>query len=201
MITKIYPKNPDYKVLQNLIHAIEDGALVIYPTGIGYALGCNALKQNAVEELYRLKQSNIKKQRFAIMCPSIASAAQYARIDNQAFNYIKTHEHEAITYLLPSLSSLPKILKKSGEIGIRLSLHAVTTLILENLNAPLITASLPIRKNEKEYLTNPELINEEYGNSVYTVIDGGLAEGSVSAIINLQTSGPTVIRTSAPLQL
>lgn len=185
MITKIYPDNPDYRLVDKLVNKLRDGAIIIFPTGIGYALGCNALKQQAVEEIYRLKRSDMRKQRFAIMCPSLAEAAKYAKIDQTAFRFIKQYAEEPITYILPVLSTLPKLLKANREIGIRLSHHPVTTLLLENLDIPLITASLPVRHGELEYLTHPDLIDEEYGNDVFTVVDGGEAVLEQTAIIRL----------------
>lgn len=201
MITKLYTDNPNYEVVNEVVRALEEGKLIIYPTGIGYALGCNALKQQSIEEIYRLKQSHLRKQRFAIMCPSLREAAKYAKIDNKAFKYIKEHADEAITYILPPLSSLPKIFKNAKEVGIRLSHHPATTLILENLREPLLTTSLPIYHNELEYLTHPELIEEAYGHLVYTVIDGGVAEGLKSAIIRLQGGEVEELRPIEPIIL
>lgn len=199
MITKIYPDNPDYRVVDRVVAALRAGELIIYPTGIGYALGCSALKQQAVENLYRLKKSNLRKQRFAIMCPSLSDAAKYSRIDNEAFNYIKQHLRESVTYILSPLSSLPKLLKSSKEIGIRLSQNPITTLILESLSEPLITASLPLRREDVAYVTNPELIDEEYGHQVYTVIDGGKAPGLKSKVVRLQGELWEVIRQEEPI--
>lgn len=194
MITKLYPDNPNYTLLEEVSKALEAGERIIYPTGIGYAIGCSALKQQAVEELYKLKQSNLRKQSFAIMCSSIADAAKYARIDNTAFSYIKAHDSEPITFILPPLSTLPKIFKSRKEIGIRISQHPITTLLLDYVQIPLLTASLPIRRDDIAYLTHPELINEEYGQLVYTVLDGGVAEGLKSRIVRLTGSEEEVLR-------
>lgn len=199
MITKLYTDSPNYKIIDDLASALERGNLIIYPTGIGYALGCNALKSQAVEEIYRIKQSNIKKQRLAIMCPSLTEVAKYARIDNQAFNYIKSHLEEPTTYILPPLSSLPKVIRSAKEIGVRIALHPITILLLENLTFPLLTTSLPIYKEDKEYLTHPELIEEAYGTFVYTVLDGGIAKGLKSAIVKIDENGVVRLREVEPI--
>lgn len=194
MITKLYTDNPDYRKLRELSQHIEDGDLIIYPTGMGYALGCNALKGSAVEHLYKLKHADLRKQPFAIMCASLADAANYVRIDQFAFTYMKQRQAEQVTYVLPPLNALPKLLKNRKEIGIRLSQHPVTTLLLEQLECPLITASLPIRRNEVEYLTHPELIEEAYGEDVYTVIDGGPALGGRTDVVRLFNKEVEILR-------
>ena len=125
MITKLYKQNPDYKRLEELTQSIEQGALIIYPTGIGYALGCNPLKMNVVEQLYALKLSNMRKQRFAIMCHDLTEASLYAKIDNFAFRYLKEHLAEPITFILPVTNKLPKQLKQSRSYWNTLSVRSL----------------------------------------------------------------------------
>lgn len=43
------------------------------------------------------------------------------------------------------------------------------------LDAPIMTTTLPYEENEDiEYCTDPELIDEKFGNIVDLVIDGGI---------------------------
>lgn len=194
MITKIYPDYPDYKALERIARQLEEGAIIIFSTGLAYAFGCNALHTRAVENIYRIKGANLKKQHFAILCADLANAAQYARIDQKAFRYIKEHIEEPITYLLPPLSSLPKVLKGNKEIGIRLAATPETKLLLANLPFPLLTASLPIRHEEYDYLTHPELVDEAYGKEAYTIVDGGIAPGGRTAIVKLEDGEVEMLR-------
>lgn len=194
MITKIYTDSPDYRLLDKVAHHLRDGEIVIYPTGIGYAYGCSALKQRTIENICRLKGVDWRKHRMAVMCPNIGAISEYAKIDNQAFKYIKEHSEEPITYILPAKSELPKMLQNKNEIGIRLSLSPVTTLLLETLGVPLLTASLPPRHEDIEYLLHPELIDECYGDDVYTLLDGGIAPGGQTAIVRLQGGEVELIR-------
>ena len=64
--------------------------------------------------------------------------------------------------------------------------HPVTRIILEELEAPLLTGSLPDLPEgyDTNYLTDPELIEEYYGHMVDLIIDGGVAPGGHGAIID-----------------
>lgn len=194
MLTKIYTDNPNWNTIDQVVAQLLEGHIIIYPTGLGYAYGCSALKQRAIEKVCTLKGVDWRKHRLAVMCPSINSISEYAKVDNHSFQYIKANEKEPITYILPAKTELPKMLQNNHEIGIRLSLHPITTLLLQTLGSPLLTASLPIRHEEPEYLTDPELIDECYGKEVYTIIDGGVTSGGYTSIIRLSHGEEEVVR-------
>ena len=194
MITKIYPETPNWDLLHKVAAQIRDGAIIIYPTGIGYSYGCSAYKARAIEEVCRLKGVDPKKHRLTIMCRDLADFTRYAKVDNPSFRYIREHEKEPITYLLPATSELPKLLINKHEVGLRLPLHPLAALLLEVLDEPLLTASLPTKKEDPEYRTDPELINELYGHEVYTILDGGCALGGYTAIVSLTQGEPEIVR-------
>ncbi len=194
MITKIYSDTPDHALINSVVAKLLDGEIIIYPTGLGYAYGCSALKQRAIERICSLKGVDWRKHRMAVMCPSINAISEYAKVDNRSFQYIKSHEKEPITYILPAKYELPKILQNNHEIGVRLAQHPITQLLLEALGSPLLTASLPIRHEEPEYLTDPELIDECYGKEVYTLLDGGICTGGYTAIIRLSNGEEEILR-------
>ncbi len=185
MITKIYPDNPDRVLLDALVAQLRDGALVIYPTGISYAYGCSAYKARAIEEVCRLKGVDPRRHRLAIMCADIADFTHYAKVDNQAFRFIREHKKEPITYLLPATSGLSKLLINKHEVGLRLPLHPLASLLIEALGEPLLTASLPLKEEDPEYRTTPELIDEVYGHEVFTILDGGCTMGGTTAMVSL----------------
>ena len=60
---------------------------------------------------------------------------------------------------------------------------------------PLITSSLPVEdEDEPEYCTNPELIDERYGHSVYTVLDAGEVPLAPSTIVDCTEEPFEVLR-------
>lgn len=196
MRTKLYPDTPDWQTLEQIVAKLRDGALVIFPTGIGYAYGCSAYKARAIEQVCALKGVDPKRHRLTIMCKDLGSFARYARVDNDAFQFIRKHESEPITYILPATHELPKLLINKKEVGLRLPLHPIATLLIEALGEPLLTASLPPLQEEPEYRTHPELIDDCYGHQVYTLLDGGEAEAGYTAIVSLTQKPYEVLRPS-----
>lgn len=63
------------------------------------------------------------------------------------------------------------------------------------LDAPILSTTLPIDDDEDiEYVTDPELINEKFGNEVDIVIDGGMGGIEPSTVVNCYDDEPEIIR-------
>lgn len=196
MLTKIYADTPDYAVVREVVSCLESGGVLIYPTGVGYALGCSALKKRAVEQVCQIKGGDSKRHTLAIMCQDLGEVAQYAKLSDETFALIKAGTHEPATYILPPTSTLPTTFRQRKEVGVQLCKHPVTRIILEELEAPLLTGSLPDLPEgyDTNYLTDPELIEEYYGHQVDLIIDGGVAPGGHSTIIDCTGAEPQILR-------
>ena len=86
---KIYGSTVDDKTLHSVVDILKDGGIVIYPTDTLYAIGCDALNNNAINKICKLKGINPDKQFLSIVCDSISMAAEYAKFDNAGFKLLK----------------------------------------------------------------------------------------------------------------
>ena len=103
----------------------------------------------------------------------------------------------AFTFILAGKNKLPKIFrsKKSGEIGIRMPDSTIVRDILKLLDAPMMTASLPTDGYDDDaYRTDPELIDETFGNQVDIVVDGGMGTLGESTIVDCRDDEMEIIR-------
>ena len=67
--------------------------------------------------------------------------------------------------------------------------------ICHALDAPILTTTLPLEEGEDiEYATDPELINEKFGEKVNLIIDGGIGGIEPSTVINCCKDTPEIIR-------
>ena len=63
------------------------------------------------------------------------------------------------------------------------------------LDAPIMTTTLPHDDNEDiEYCTDPELIDEKFGDIVDLVIDGGIGGTEGSTVVDCTNGEPEIIR-------
>ena len=197
MILKLYDKENDPGVLQHIVDVLNEGKLIIFPTDTLYAIGCHALKERSIETICRLKGIDPRKQRLSIICYDLSTISEYARVDNHIFKLMKRNLPGPFTFVLNANSRLPKIFRNRKEVGIRMPNNPIISEIARLLGAPILTASLPIaegKEKEKEYTTDPELIDEQFGKIVNITIDGGIGGTEPSTIVNCTLGEPEIVR-------
>lgn len=134
--------SPDPRATQRAADALRAGRIVAYPTDTHPALAADSLNPTAIAELCRLKGVNPEKHTLTLVCDSIASAAQYARIDNRAFQIIKRNSPGPFTFILPPATTLPRVYKGRKEVGVRIPDNEIARALAAELGHPLLSGSL-----------------------------------------------------------
>ncbi len=114
---RIYPSSINERFIEEAVASLREGNLIIYPTDTVYAIGCDALNNNAIEQICALKGVDPRKQTLSVVCADISQASAYARIDNRAFALLRQYTPGAVTFILPASTSLPKVFKGQEERG------------------------------------------------------------------------------------
>lgn len=132
----------DMRAIEQAADALRAGKLIIYPTDTHPALAADSLNTAAIAALCRLKGVNPERHTLTLVCDSIATAAQYARIDNRAFQMIKRNTPGPFTFILPPALTLPKVYKGRKEVGVRIPDNDIARAIAAELGHPLLSGSL-----------------------------------------------------------
>lgn len=195
MLLKLYEKNNDPALLQQIVDILNDGGLIIYPTDTLYAIGCHGLKERSIEKICRIKEIDSRKNNLSIICYDLSTISEYAKVDNHIFKLMKRNLPGPFTFVLNGTNRLPKIFRNRKEVGIRMPNHPIIREIARILNAPILTTSLPFEGNEEiEYTTNPELMAEKFENRVDLIIDGGMGGILPSTIVDCTSGEPKIVR-------
>lgn len=195
MIQRLYNKNNNPNDLQRIVDILNDGGIIIYPTDTMYAIGCHALKERPIERICKLKNIDPRKHNLSIICYDLSNISEYARVNNATFKLMKRNLPGPFTFILTADSRLPKIFRNRKEVGIRVPDNNIIREICQLLDAPILTTTLPLNENEDiEYITDPELIDEKFGDQVDVVIDGGIGGTVPSTVINCIEDEPEIIR-------
>ena len=194
MLIRLYEQNPNRKEIDKVIDILREGGIIIYPTDTVYAMGCDALNVRAVEKICKLKGLNPQKNHLSIICPDLSNISEYAKVSNTVFKLMKRNLPGPFTFILNATNSLPKIYKNRKEVGIRVPNNNITLTLARELGNPLLTASVRDKDEWMEYSIDPELIEEEYGNDVDAVIDGGYGGLEPSTIVNCTNDEIEIIR-------
>ncbi|WP_300748351.1 L-threonylcarbamoyladenylate synthase [uncultured Alistipes sp.] len=195
MIVRIYPQNPAEREVQRVVETLERDGVIVYPTDSVYAYGCSLHSPRGLE---RLKQLTGKRNdTLTILCDGISRIAEYCKVDNNTFRILKRNLPGAVTFLLEASSRMPdKALQRRRTIGVRIPDNAIACAIVQRLGCPLVTASLK-SDDDAEYMTDPELIQERYGDDVALVVNGGYGTLTPTTVVDLTRGEPEIIRQGA----
>ena len=182
---------PNARQVGRVAEVIKQGGLVVYPTDTIYGLGCDMMNKKSVERVYQMKGKD-RKHPLAFICPNLKDIARFAVVSNIAYRLMKRILPGAYTVILPASREAPRLMmSKSATVGIRVPDHPVTQMLLECLDNPIVTTSVPSPENVQ--FDDPEEIAHRLP-FLDAIIDCGLIAPQPSTIIDLTTDVPRLIR-------
>ncbi|MEP6614992.1 MAG: L-threonylcarbamoyladenylate synthase [Ginsengibacter sp.] len=188
MLLRLHPNNPQPRLLKQIADCLKSGGIIIYPTDTIYGLGCDIFQPKAIERICKIKNVEPQKAQLSFICKDLSHLSDYTKsIDTPLYRMLKSHLPGPYTFILPASKQVPKILKsRKDTIGLRVPDNIICQQILETLDNPILSATLPGEMVE-EY-TDPEIIFEKFESLVDLVVDGGNGGMTPSTIIDC-TSG------------
>ena len=199
---RMYPSSINDRYLDDVVETLRDGGIIIYPTDTIYAIGCNALDNQAIEKICRVKSIDPRRQSLSIVCCGLSQASEYARIDNSAYKVLNRNLPGPFTFLLPASHKLPKVFKGRKTVGVRVPDNAIAQAITRRLGNPILSSTVVLPEgSDPAYLANPMEIGINYQGLADILIDGGDGQTAGSAVIDLtDSSAPEIIR-EGPVEL
>jgi tRNA threonylcarbamoyl adenosine modification protein (Sua5/YciO/YrdC/YwlC family) len=190
----IHSANPQPRLIKQIAELVREGAVIVYPTDSGYALGCHLGDKDAVARIRQIRGVD-DKHHMTLVCRDLSEIAHYSRVDNMQFRLLKSNTPGSYTFILAATKEVPKRLQhpKRNTIGLRIPDHPVALALLEELNEPLLSSSL-ILPGEEETMHDAEEINRLLSRQVDLVIDGGPVGMEPTTVIDLTGSAPVLVR-------
>lgn len=198
MITKLYNDNPNPRDVRRVADLLLNGGIAVLPTDTLYAFACSMEHKRAVETIAQLKGFSLKKAKYSMLCSSLSMASEFVRpMDRDTFALLKGSLPGPYTFIMDANSNVPRnYLNPNKTIGVRVPDNEILRAIVEAVGCPLIGTSVRRigEEVESEYLTDPELIHETYGNRVDIVVDGGIGEDEPSTVVDCASGSLEVVR-------
>ena len=194
-LLEIHPQNPQQRLVRQVVEELHAGAVIVYPTDSGYALG-TALGNKSGLERIRSIRSLSKRHDFTLMMRDLSHIGEYAKLDNNAFRLLKNILPGAYTFILEGTRDVPKRLlhEKKKTIGVRISHHGVVQALLASLNEPMMSVSLILEGHEFYDIDD---VRDAVESRVDVIIDDGYCPPEPTTVIDLSGSGVEIIRHGA----
>jgi tRNA threonylcarbamoyl adenosine modification protein (Sua5/YciO/YrdC/YwlC family) len=196
MLIKIYPENPNPKVIQQVVDVLKKGGIIIYPTDTIYGLGCDITNQRAIEKICHIRGIKPEKANFSFICSDLSHISDFVKpIDTTVFRLLKKALPGPFTFIFNANNNVPKLLSSNKKtVGIRVPDNDIAREIVRVLGNPILSTSIKDDDELIEYSTDPELIHEKYADLVDLVIDGGYGDNEASTVVDCTSGEFEVIR-------
>jgi tRNA threonylcarbamoyl adenosine modification protein (Sua5/YciO/YrdC/YwlC family) len=186
ILLKIYEENPNERHIGQVIDCLKDGGVVIIPTDTVYAIACDIYNARSFDRLCLLTNRKKEKSNFSFLCYDLSNLAAYTRpLNSTVFKLMKKVLPGPYTFVLEANNNVPRFMQKKKTVGIRVPNNKIARTLVNRLGNPIMSASLKSQDDAiVDYITDPELILEQYENRVDMVIDGGYGNYIPSTVLN-----------------
>ena len=193
----IHPDNPQPRLLQQVVDALNDDQLIAYPTDSGYALGSRIGNKSGRDRILSIRDLD-DRHHFTLVCKDFAQLGQMVHVDNSAFRAIRAATPGPYTFILPATPEVPRRLlhPRKKTVGVRIPDHVVDQALLETLGEAMLTSSL-ILPGEDEPRTMGWEIKEELDHQVDIVLEAGETPAEPTTVIDWSEGAPEVLRVGA----
>lgn len=173
---------------------LEAGQLVAIPTETVYGLAGNALDEQAVLEIFRVKNRPAFDP-LIVHTDSFERIADFVReIPEKALLLAQHLMPGALTLLLPKSDLIPDLVTSGlDRVAVRIPNHSLTRSLLSSLPFPLAAPSA----NPFGYIspTTARHVEQQLGSQIPYILDGGPCEvGLESTIVGFENDEPVIYR-------
>jgi len=199
MLVNINSQNPDARKIAQAVDVLSKGGVIIIPTDTIYALACDLYHYKAFEKICRMKDVRPDKANFSLLCSDLSNISNFTRpFDRSIYKLMNRALPGPYTFILDASSEVPSVFRsRKKTIGLRIPNNKIVLDLIDKLGHPLVVTSIHDIDEIRGYPTDPEEIDEIYGNQVELVIDGGAGKIKASTVIDCTGDSPFITREGA----
>lgn len=190
----IFPDNPQVRLIKQAANLLREGAVIVYPTDSGYALGCHLDDKDAVARIRQIRGVD-EQHLMTLICRDLSELSKYAKFDNAQFRLLKNNTPGSYTFILDATKEVPRRLQhpKRSTIGLRIPDHPVALALLQELNEPMLSSTLILAETHHP-LTDIDEIRDLLERKVDLIIEGGTVGIEPTTVIDLTGDHPVLVR-------
>ena len=126
------------------IEVLRAGGLILYPTDTVWGIGCDATNAEAVEKIYKLKQSE-NKTSMIVLCRDADMIVRYVnKAPGIAFEVMEMSEQPIMLILEGAVNVAKNLIPEAKTLGVRVPNHELCQKLLRKFGKPLVSTSANI---------------------------------------------------------
>ena len=194
-IISVHPDNPQIRLISYIASKILSGAIIVFPTDSGFSIGSALENKTGVERIRSIRNLS-KNHDFTLMLNSLSQIGEFAKLDNDAFRFIKRIIPGKFTFILEATRIVPNRLvhPKKKTIGVRVPDNDFIQNLIVELGAPIMSVSLIIKGYE--FLSTQDVV-DKLQKKVDIIVDSGYCLPIPTSVIDFTKSPYDVLRKGA----
>jgi len=194
-IISVHSVNPQLRLIKYIASKVLSGAIIVFPTDSGYSIGSALDNKTGVERIRSIRNLS-KNHDFTLMFKSMNQIGEFAKLDNDAFRFIKRTHPGQFTFILEATRIVPNRLAhpKKKTIGIRIPKNALIQNLIEELGEPIMSVSLIV--DDHEFLSTQDIV-DKLQNKVDIIVDSGYCLPTPTTVIDFTKNPYQLVRKGA----
>ena len=172
----VHPDNPQPRQLRQVTQILLQGGVVAIPTDSSYALICHLDDKAAADRLRKIRGVD-DKHHLTVLCADLHGIAQFSKVNDAQFRLLKSLTPGPYTFILEASKEVPRRVSHPSRktIGIRVPDHPVTSTLLAEFDAPVLSTTL-IPAGATEALNDPDEIEASLKGLIDAFVDAGACQ-------------------------
>ncbi|MEA1936859.1 MAG: L-threonylcarbamoyladenylate synthase [Patescibacteria group bacterium] len=189
-------KNQIKKIAEIAAEVLENKGVIVYPTDTLYGLGANALDEDAVLKVYKIKKRDRNKP-LPIITKDLKMVKKIACVDSKVERILNKIWPGAITIVLRKKDVTPYVLTGNGEtVAVRIPDNEFISALINKIDFPITATSANISREPN--LLDPSKIISKFKSGELKpdlFVDAGKVKDlKPSTIVDLTTGIPKILR-------
>ncbi len=196
-VVKIDSEHIDNSIIAEAAKILKEGGLVAFPTETVYGLAAYALKEEAVNKVYRAKKRSRNKPLAVCVTGWEAAEPLIEGITPLAKKMMQKFWPGPLTLVMRAKRIIPDIVTAgTGTVALRCPSNSIAVALLKEVKVPLVVTSANL--SGAISATTSEQVVKDLADSVSLVLDGGPTELKVeSTVLDLTATPPALLREGA----
>jgi len=179
--------------IASLSHALLEGQTLVYPTETCYGLGCDATNQEAVDQIFYIKQRR-KDKPVLVIAHDLSVMLDHIIESPVLFELAEKYWPGPLTVVVRARPDSPLakgVIAEDGTVAFRITEHPIAAALCEALDGPIVSTSANIAAQASPY-DIADVLDMFQGESLQpdSIIDAGiLPDRSPSTVVRINMDG------------
>ena len=178
--------------IKRLCKAIEDGAVIAYPTDTIWGFGCHPRRASSVVKILDIKQRPVGKG-LILLASQVEYCLPYIDpgLSPKQIDLIKQQNQHPVTWLVPAASDCPVWI--SGEfstVAVRITNHPFIHAVCNEMHSPVISTSA--NRHRQMPIRNALQARRQFGEELDYIVTGYSTGTNRASEIKSLVSGKTL---------